>query len=170
MQKEKAKKYLPEFVYGAIDGTVTTFAIVAGVIGAGLSSSIILVLGMANLLADGFSMASSNFLSEKSDIAMNGSGKDKKIPIKTAFITFISFILVGSIPILPFMFSQLTTVENNKFLISIIMTGIAFLIIGSIRGRVSKTNPWKTSLETILVGAMAAGISFWVGHLLRSLA
>ena len=54
--------YLSDWVYGAIDGTVTTFAVVAGVMGAGLSSGVILVLGVANLLADGFSMAVSNYL------------------------------------------------------------------------------------------------------------
>lgn len=53
--------YIRDWVYGGIDGAVTTFAIVAGVAGAGLSSGIILVLGLANLLADGFSMAASNY-------------------------------------------------------------------------------------------------------------
>jgi VIT1/CCC1 family predicted Fe2+/Mn2+ transporter len=53
--------YLPDAVYGAIDGTVTTFAVVAGAIGAGLSPRVVLILGAANLLADGFSMACGNF-------------------------------------------------------------------------------------------------------------
>ncbi len=56
---------IESFVYGATDGAVTTFAIVAGVIGASLSPSIILILGMANLIADGFSMAVGNYLSVK---------------------------------------------------------------------------------------------------------
>lgn len=54
--------YLRDFIYGAIDGAVTTFAVVAGVEGASLSPSVVLILGGANLLADGFSMAVSNFL------------------------------------------------------------------------------------------------------------
>lgn len=54
--------YLRDFVYGAIDGTVTTFAVVSGVAGAGLDSTIVIILGMANLLGDGFSMAASNYL------------------------------------------------------------------------------------------------------------
>lgn len=53
------------FVYGAIDGAVTTFAIVTGVVGASLSPSIIIILGFANLLADGFSMAIGNYLAVK---------------------------------------------------------------------------------------------------------
>jgi VIT1/CCC1 family predicted Fe2+/Mn2+ transporter len=52
---------LRDFIYGGIDGAVTTFAIVAGVVGAALSSNVILILGVANLLADGFSMAASNY-------------------------------------------------------------------------------------------------------------
>jgi vacuolar iron transporter family protein len=59
--------YLRDFVYGAIDGTVTTFAVVSGVAGAGLSTGIIIVLGMANLVGDGFSMAASNYLGTKAE-------------------------------------------------------------------------------------------------------
>lgn len=61
-----SQSYLRDFVYGAIDGTVTTFAVVAGVVGADMSASVIIVLGAANLVADGFSMAVSNYLGTKS--------------------------------------------------------------------------------------------------------
>lgn len=59
--------YVRDFVYGANDGIITTFAVVAGVAGADLSASVVLILGFANLLADGFSMAMSNYLGEKSN-------------------------------------------------------------------------------------------------------
>lgn len=59
--------YLRDFVYGANDGIITTFAVVAGVAGADLSARIVVILGFANLLADGFSMAMSNYLGEKSN-------------------------------------------------------------------------------------------------------
>jgi len=59
--------YLRDFVYGGIDGAVTTFAVVSGVVGAALDTKIILIMGVANLLADGFSMASSNFLGTKAE-------------------------------------------------------------------------------------------------------
>lgn len=59
--------YLKDFVYGAIDGAVTTFAVVSGVAGAGLSPAIIIVLGFANLVGDGFSMAASNFLGTRAE-------------------------------------------------------------------------------------------------------
>lgn len=60
------EKYLGEFVYGGIDGCVTTFAVVAGSVGAGLESSVIIILGFANLLADGFAMSVGAFLSARS--------------------------------------------------------------------------------------------------------
>jgi VIT1/CCC1 family predicted Fe2+/Mn2+ transporter len=59
--------YLRDMIYGAIDGAVTTFAIVAGVAGAGLSVGVILALGVANLLADGFSMAAGNYSGTKAE-------------------------------------------------------------------------------------------------------
>jgi VIT1/CCC1 family predicted Fe2+/Mn2+ transporter len=59
--------YLRDLIYGAIDGTVTTFAVVSGVAGAGLSSEIVILLGLANLLGDGFSMAASNYLGTRAD-------------------------------------------------------------------------------------------------------
>ena len=60
-------KYLPDIIFGANDGVITTLAVVSGVVGASLSSTVILILGFANLLADGFSMGVSNVLSRRSD-------------------------------------------------------------------------------------------------------
>lgn len=62
--------YLRDFIYGAIDGAVTTFAIVSGVAGAGLSSGVVIVMGLANLIADGFSMGISNYLGTRAEHQM----------------------------------------------------------------------------------------------------
>jgi len=59
------KLHFDDFIYGSIDGAVTTFAIIAGVVGASLSPGIILILGFANLFADGFSMAAANYQASK---------------------------------------------------------------------------------------------------------
>lgn len=67
LQAGPIHSYIRDWVYGGIDGAVTTFAVVAGVMGAGLSTTTILVLGVANLIADGFSMAASNFLGTKTE-------------------------------------------------------------------------------------------------------
>lgn len=60
--------YIRDFIYGGIDGAVTTFAVVSGVSGAELATSIVLILGFANLVADGFSMAASNYLGTKAEM------------------------------------------------------------------------------------------------------
>jgi VIT1/CCC1 family predicted Fe2+/Mn2+ transporter len=59
--------YLHDFIYGAVDGAITTFAVVAGVAGANLDETVVIILGGANLIADGFSMAVSNFLGSRAE-------------------------------------------------------------------------------------------------------
>ena len=61
------ESYLRDWVYGGIDGAVTTFAVAAGVAGANLSPQIVLILGFANLVADGFSMAVANYSGTKAE-------------------------------------------------------------------------------------------------------
>jgi len=65
--RKPAPSYLHDFIYGAIDGAVTTFAVVAGVQGAALDETIVIILGVANLIADGFSMAVSNYLGSRAE-------------------------------------------------------------------------------------------------------
>lgn len=67
LAEKRSPSYLQDFIYGAIDGTVTTFAVVAGVEGANLDETIVVLLGGANLIADGFSMAASNFLGTRAE-------------------------------------------------------------------------------------------------------
>ena len=64
---EPRQSYLRDWVYGGIDGTVTTFAIVSGVVGAHLPPRIILILGGASLIADGFAMAAANYLATRAE-------------------------------------------------------------------------------------------------------
>ena len=67
LAQPKGHSYLRDFVYGAIDGTVTTFAVVSGVAGAELDSSFVIILGAANLVGDGFSMAAGNYLGTRAE-------------------------------------------------------------------------------------------------------
>lgn len=165
MSQTFAKKYLAEFVYGATDGTVTTFAIIAGTIGASLNPIVVLLLGVSNVLADGFSMASSNYLSSKSETAL-GNGPEKTA-LKTAIITFSSFVTIGSIPLAPFILAQFfPALLTHQFAIAIIATTIAFLIIGAARGIVTNhPRPIIMALETLLIGGVAASIAFFVGRI-----
>ncbi len=65
--RRPSPSYLHDFIYGAVDGAVTTFAVVAGVAGASLDETVVIILGGANLVADGFSMAASNFLGSRAE-------------------------------------------------------------------------------------------------------
>jgi vacuolar iron transporter family protein len=67
LKRPAAQNNIADAVLGGIDGCVTTFAVVSGVVGAGLSPAVALVLGFANLIADGFSMAVSNYESIRAD-------------------------------------------------------------------------------------------------------
>lgn len=174
-----AKKYLPEFVYGGIDGSVTTFAVVAGAIGASLSPGIVLILGFANLFGDGFSMAASNYLSVRSDcdsrpkrkISSNyGCSLEGKTPLMSAMATFISFMIIGLIPLLSYLLAiPFPELSKYSFLYSTVLTGAAFIAVGSIKSLVVKKGFIPSSIETLLVGSAAAGIAFLVGYLLRGL-
>lgn len=68
LEEENEASYLRDWIFGGIDGSVTTFAIVSGSVGADLSVGVILVLGAANVVADGFSMAASNYTGSKAEI------------------------------------------------------------------------------------------------------
>lgn len=74
--KGPARSYLRDFVYGAVDGTVTTFAVVAGAAGASLPHSTVIILGFANIVADGFSMAVGNFLSARTEAEMRSNAEE----------------------------------------------------------------------------------------------
>ena len=70
LEQPRQHSYLKDFIYGAVDGAVTTFAVVSGVAGAGLSSGVVIILGLANLIGDGFSMAAGNFLGTRAEEQM----------------------------------------------------------------------------------------------------
>lgn len=163
------EKFLTEFIYGATDGTVTTFAIVAGVSGAGLSPGVVLILGFSNVLADGFSMASSNFLAERAEERL-GNTNEKK-PFQTALVTFFSFVLLGMLPILSFVLEYFFGwFSGDQFFVSCILTACAFILIGAVKGRVTKHKPVWSAMETLFVGGAAASVAYFVGAMLHNLA
>jgi len=177
VEQNTSRKYLPEFVYGAIDGTVTTFAVVAGSLGASLSLSVILILGFANLIADGFSMAVANYLSVKSQTELHRRHGDYqeyvrlgKHPFKTAAATFLSFVVIGFIPLISFILSLfLPFVQRHAFIYSIALTAFALLVIGGVKAEIVKKPLMRSALETLVIGGIAALLAFGVGYFLRSL-
>jgi vacuolar iron transporter family protein len=168
------ESYLGEFVYGAIDGSVTTFAVVAGAAGASLSPGVVLILGFANLFADGFSMATSNYLSTKAKlevIAKKGHGHPEVKPMMTAIVTFISFLIVGFIPLISYVAGNfMEGVRQYQFPIAIALTGTAFALVGAFKAKVVKKNWIRSSTETLLLGGTAAAIAYIIGVFLSGIA
>jgi len=172
---KKIENNLREFVYGGMDGAVTTFAVVTGAAGANLGSNVILILGFANVLADGFSMAVGSYLSEKSDQDLSDSKghtekDDHESPLGAAIATFVSFILVGFIPLSVYTADYIFGLEldNTVALIwSVVLTLIAFIAIGYLRGVITKISRTRAVLESFGLGLAAALISYGVGNLLE---
>jgi len=212
--------FLRDCVFGGIDGTITTFAIVSGVTGAGLSHGVILVLGIANLTADGFSMAAGNYTATKSDSEkidhlieieqdhlqrfpegeeeelrqiLEGYGYQKQKlrdaidtiklsprlwielmlrgeygvtsvrqkPLFSAIATFVSFVVCGSVPLMPFLLKL-----EHAGIVAGVATCSVFFLVGAVKTIWTKTNWWLSGIETLLIGTLAAGIAFISGSLL----
>ncbi len=224
-----SSSYLRDFIYGAIDGAVTTFAVVAGVEGASLSASVVLILGGANLIADGFSMAVSNFLGlraqrqqleqarreEERQVRLVPEGEREEIrqifaakgfegedlervvdvitsdhdlwvstmlreelglggtepsPLRAGASTFAAFLLVGSFPLLAWVFDAISPGGlDNVFAWSAAMTALAFFGVGSLKSRFVEQAWWRSGLETLAIGGAAAVLAFVVGALIEGL-
>lgn len=215
--------YLRDWIYGGIDGAVTTMAVVSGVAGAGLSNWIILALGFANLFADGFSMAASNYLGTKSehddwrrlqnienrhiDLAPEGEREEVRqifarkgfegdeltrmvefitadrerwvhtmlmdeyglpqalrSPWIAALSTFTAFLVCGLAPLIPYLFGS-----GYSLTISVVLTGIVFFVIGSVKSKWSTSSWWHSGLTTLAVGAIAASLAYFAGLIIKQL-
>lgn len=217
--------FIHDLVYGANDGIVTTFAIVSGVAGAELSYATVVILGLANVLADGLSMGLGNYLSLRSkhdnyqrvlkhelqeidtepiiareevrrlymrkglsgvqlEHVVSALTADKQLwaetmmreehglsseeveqPVLHGFITFISFLIFGLIPIAPYI---LGVAPETVFRSAIIATGIALLSVGFLRSYVTKERIFKGPLEILFVGSICAVAAYAAGALLKS--
>src|SRR3989304_1863036 len=192
------KWHFEDFIYGSIDGAVTTFAVVAGVVGASLSPNIILILGFANMFADGFSMAVANYQASKAqkgfkeefleeivrmitsrrkiwvDTMMKeelGLIEDKKRPLDSALSTFIGFNIIGLIPLIPFLvfFGLGINANSEAFYFSVAATGTAFFIVGIIKGKIVQKSFLRSGLYTLIIGSIAALVAYLVGYALNLL-
>ena len=96
------RHYLPDLVYGANDGIITTFAVVCGVVGADLSVAVILILGFANLVADGFSMGASNFLARRS-YARSRRARGRSRGAATRMRDDARLLVAGTVPLVAYL-------------------------------------------------------------------
>lgn len=171
---KRLEKYLSQLVYGGIDGIVTTFAVVSASVGASLSSSVVIILGLANLFADGISMGVSSYLSEKSERAVevknNKKHESRVVPAKAGIATFASFVLVGFVPVLIYVVDYIFSLElGNMFLLSSTMAALAFIGVGWVKSYVADEPKFLAVMETLTLGAIAAGVAYFIGDLLEQL-
>lgn len=167
-----ARRYLSDLVYGANDGIITTFAVVAGVAGAGLAPTVVLILGFANLLADGFSMGASNFLAQRSEQAAaeaeNGGtevedGQSAVSSARHGFATFGAFVIAGAVPLGAYL---LSVPENTRFPLTAVLALATLFGVGASRTFVTKRRWWRDGLEMFLIGFLAGSVAYGVGALL----
>ena len=157
------RKFLADIVFGATDGIVTTFTIVSGVEGAKLAPSIVIILGLVNLFADGVSMGASSFLSMRAGGLANNISHGILKPVYHAMITFFSFIIFGAIPLISFFVPGFF---EYRFIISVLMTIIALVAVGMLRSIVAKEGWFRGSLEMLAIGGSAALIAYFLGAIL----
>jgi vacuolar iron transporter family protein len=160
--RPRARHYLRDLVYGANDGIITTFAVVSGVVGAALSPRTVLILGAANLLADGFSMGASNFLAIRSDEAvrrLHGDGVGEPFPLRHAGATTLAFVAAGLVPLLPYLFAD----PARRFAVAVAATLATLFVVGALRSLVAGPAWWRAGAEMLAVGALAAAVSYAVG-------
>lgn len=163
---ELVRHYLPDIIYGANDGIITTFAVVSGVTGAALSSATALILGLANLFADGLSMGASNFLSIRSEQAVRTARKqeiDEPYPTRHGTATFLAFIAAGSVPLVAYALSPI----DRRFTVAVVVTLTTLFVVGALRALVTPLRWWRAGLEMLAIGAAAAAVAYWLGALLK---
>jgi len=164
---EIAQHYVRDLVYGANDGIVTTFAVVAGVAGGALSGRAVLIVGAANLFADGLSMGVGNYLgirSQESARAAQGLPEEEASPSRHALATFIAFVLAGAIPLLPYV---VTPVEGLR--LSTVSTAAALFGVGALRSLVTIDRWWRAGLEMLGLGVLVAAAAYVSGAVVGSL-
>jgi VIT1/CCC1 family predicted Fe2+/Mn2+ transporter len=153
------RKYLPDLIYGANDGVVTTLAVISGVVGASLSSTVILILGFANLLADGFSMGASNVLARRSQA--DGSPVPALwITARHGLATFAGFVVAGFLPLTAYL---IPAGDGDRFPLSIGLALVTLFGVGASRALFTRRGAFVAGLEMLLIGSVAAAIAYLIG-------
>jgi vacuolar iron transporter family protein len=163
-----ARHYIRDLVYGANDGIITTFAVVSGVAGGQLSQVAVLVVGAANLAADGVSMGVGNFLAIRADERAreaDGLPELERHPWKHGLATLLAFVVAGAIPLVPYV---LPSHGSDPLLVSTVATFSALYLLGAARALVTGDRWWLTGLETLALGAVVAGAAYAAGRLVAS--
>ena len=224
--------HIKSIVFGGLDGIITTFAVVSGAVGGGLSVDVILILGFSSVLADALSMGVGDALSTKAEneyILMEkrreewelennpagevqemvdlyverGMGKEDATtvinimskyadffvdvmmaeelqlqvpdpddnPWVDGFVTFCSFCVFGTIPLLGYAcLYTLQLTATRLFIIAVALTAITLFALGVLKAKFSKKTWYASGLEVLLLGGGTATVAFVVGMLVEQVA
>jgi VIT1/CCC1 family predicted Fe2+/Mn2+ transporter len=166
---EIARHYVREWIYGANDGLVTTFAVVAGTAGGGLSPQVVLIAGVANLLADGLSMGVGSYLSIRSYESVRASQalpEEEAHPARHGAATFAAFVAAGALPLLPY---ALGFDPVLAFVSAIALTFLAMFVVGALRSLVATTKWWAAGAEMLGLGAAVACVAYYSGAVVAAI-
>lgn len=134
--------------------------------GASLSPAVVVILGLANLFADGLSMSTGSYLGVKSEIEYEQkSGEKIKLgnrPILNGIVSFVAFAVAGFIPLVSYIFKF-----DNSFTISTVLVAITLFVVGIFRGMVSNKHIIRTAFENLFIGGASAVIAFYVGEMAK---
>ena len=151
--------YLPDVVYGANDGIVTTLVVISSVAGAAMSPTVILVLGLANLIADGFSMGTSNVLARRS--TATAATRPRLVDAsRNGIATFVAFVIAGFLPLSAYI---LPIAIEERFPVACAVAAAALFGIGACRSLFSD-RPWVVAgLEMLALGTIASLVAYSIG-------
>lgn len=164
-----ARHYIRDLVYGANDGIITTFAVVAGVAGGSLSHVAVLIVGAANLAADGVAMGVGNLLAiraHESALAVEGRPEEETYPWKHGTATLVAFVSAGAVPLLPYM---LPIADSHRLLWSALLTMASLFGVGVARAAVTRDRWWRTGFEMLLLGGVVAVAAYGAGALVAAI-
>lgn len=150
--------YLRDAVYGAGDGVVTTFAIIAGTTGAGLGAFTAIALGLANRVADGISMGAGNYLALKSQLEQADASVEDEAPHRHGLAAFAAFVLAGAMPLAAYALPTTRTFVAASWL-----AAATLFLVGSLRSSFLGRAWWRCGLEMLLIGGIAGGAAYAIG-------
>jgi vacuolar iron transporter family protein len=158
-----ARHYLRDLVYGANDGIITTFAVVGGVAGGALPDAAVLIVGAANLAADGVSMGVGNFMAIRAEERAREADHLPELeayPWKHGVATLVAFVVAGAIPLLPYV---LGAGGARRPALSAAATLTTMFALGVARAAITRERWWKSGGETLALGALVAGAAYAAG-------
>jgi vacuolar iron transporter family protein len=153
--------YLRDMVYGALDGVITTLAVVTGTAGAHLEWRVGVILGLANLVADGLSMGASNYLALKSELEQTGRSVAAEAPWRHGLATAASFAVAGSLPLAAYPLSLAFALPVLP--LAMVLAAAGLIAAGAVRAPFVSKSIWISSSEMFLVGLAAAATAYGVG-------